>query len=59
MVVFVSVVSIVHKTLSRILKKRDKEEFRVLFKNVNRLGYVYSVKYLGRDSMFTKRFYLP
>jgi hypothetical protein len=57
--VFVNMLSIVHKTLAKILKVRDKDDFRLLYKKVNKLGYSYSMKYLGRDSLFTKKFFLP
>ena len=56
--VFVNILSIVLKILTKILKVRDKDDFRVLYKNVNKLGYSYSMKYLGKNSLFTKKFYI-
>lgn len=59
MIVFVNVLMVTQRVLTNILRTSSKTFFKSLFKIVNRLGHSFSLKYLGSESLFTKKFYLP
>lgn len=58
-VVFVNLLMVSQTVLKRILRVNNKTFFKSLFKIINRLGYSFSNKYLGSDSLFSRKFYLP
>ena len=55
-IIFVNLLVIAHSVLNRILRVNSKVFFENLFRAVNKLGYSFSNKYLGSDSVFTKKF---
>ena len=57
-IVFVNLLMVAQSVLRKILLCNPKTFFKSLFKIVNRLGYSFANKYLGRESLFTKKFYL-
>jgi transcriptional regulator with XRE-family HTH domain len=58
-VVFVNALMVTQSTLRKILRGNNKTFFKSLFKIVNRLGYSFANRYLGEESPFTRKFYLP
>lgn len=57
--VFVNLLMLSQTVIKKILKVSSKSFFKSLFKNINRLGYSFANKYLGPDSIFSKKFYVP
>jgi hypothetical protein len=57
-VIFVNLLQLTQRALQRIIKINHKAFFRTLLKIVNRLGYSFSNKYLGCDSILTRKFIL-
>jgi hypothetical protein len=57
-VIFVNLLLIAKRSLKHILKqcKHDADVYRKLLKMINRLGYNFSIKYLGATSIFTSKF---
>lgn len=56
-VIFVNLLLIAKRSLDRIIKQgRNDATFRKLLKMINRLGYNFSLKYLGATSIFTSKF---
>lgn len=55
-VVFVNLLQLTQRALQRIIRTNHKKFFKTLFKIVNRLGYSFANKYLGSDSILTKKF---
>jgi len=58
-VVFVNLLQITQRALQKIIKINHKTFFKTLFKIVNRLGFSFATKYLGSDSLLTKKFVVP
>jgi hypothetical protein len=58
-IVFVNLLMLSQTVLKRILRINSRTFFKSLLKIINRLGYSFANKYLGHDSIFSRKFYLP